>query len=313
MLRYRRLGYVALNVSDLGRARAFYEGELGLQPSGAGDGGELFFRCGFKHHDIVLQRGAEPGLKRIGFELEDEAALDAAARHLAAQELEPIELDAAECRALHQGRTVRIVEPFTGATFEFYGAMREFSDPFVPRLAKIQRIGHVVLKLPDLAEAVAFYTGVLGFRISDAIDGQAVFMRCHPSPYHHGVALIKGAAPQLHHVNFMVSEIDDVGRAIARFGKSGTPIVYGPGRHPPSNSVFLYFLEPDGLTLEYSFGMEEFPERDARTPRLFEPIRDSYDYWASFRDPQRYAAVGAIERLGAKPARPRVPAEAGAR
>ena len=129
-------------------------------------------------------------------------------------------------------------------------------------------------------------------------------MRCHPSPYHHGVALIKAAAPQLHHVNFMVSEVDDIGRAIARFAKNGVRVVYGPGRHPPSGSVFLYFLEPDGLTLEYSFGMEEFPELEARRPRLFEPIRDSYDYWASFRDLERYAAVGAIERA----ARPRAEA-----
>jgi 2,3-dihydroxy-p-cumate/2,3-dihydroxybenzoate 3,4-dioxygenase len=47
-----------------------------------------------------------------------------------------------------------------------------------------------------------------------------------------------------------------------RMKKKQVPIVFGPGRHPPSGSVFLYFLEPDGMTLEYSFGMEEFPERE---------------------------------------------------
>jgi 2,3-dihydroxy-p-cumate/2,3-dihydroxybenzoate 3,4-dioxygenase len=190
-----------------------------------------------------------------------------------------------------------VVEPFTGATLEFYGTMRQFSEQFAPRLAKIQRLGHIVMRVPDLAGASAFYTRVLGFRISDMIDGQACFMRCHPSPYHHGIALIQAARAQLHHVNFMVTEIDDIGRAIARFGKSGVRVVYGPGRHPPSDSVFLYFLEPDGLTLEYSFGMEEFPADHARKPRLFEPVRDSYDYWASFRDTEHYAAVGTIEPL----------------
>jgi 2,3-dihydroxy-p-cumate/2,3-dihydroxybenzoate 3,4-dioxygenase len=296
MPRYERLGYVALNVSDLGRARAFYEGQLGLQPSGEGEDGALYFRCGADHHAIALYRG-EPGLKRIGLALGDDAEVERAARGFAAEGLEVVEVDAAECAALHLSRAVRLVEPFTGATYEFYGTMREFSDPFVPRLAKIQRLGHVVLRVPDLDGAVAFHTRVLGFRVSDRIDGQACFMRCHPSPYHHGVALIKGTAAQLHHVNFMVTEIDDIGRAIARFGKSGVPIVYGPGRHPPSGSVFLYFLEPDGLTLEYSFGMEEFPEADARRPRLFEPVRESYDFWSSFRDTERYAAKGAIERL----------------
>ena len=62
MPRYRRLGYVALNVSDLDRARAFYEHQLGLQASGEGPDGAAFFRCGFAHHDIALYRGAAPGL-----------------------------------------------------------------------------------------------------------------------------------------------------------------------------------------------------------------------------------------------------------
>ena len=56
----------------------------------------------------------------------------------------------------------------------------------------------------------------------------------------------------------MVSEIDDIGTAINRFKHHDVPIVFGPGRHIASNSVFLYFLDPDGLTLEYSYGMEEF-------------------------------------------------------
>lgn len=297
MPRYDKLGYVALNVTDLARASAFYDGMLGLQPSGEGERGELFLRCGFGHHDVVLYRAAAPGLKRIGLKLAGEADLDDVTREFTAAGLEVVAVDAAECAALHQGRTVRIVEPYTGATFEFYARMREYSDPFVPRLAKIKRIGHVVLRVPEFDAACDFYTRVLGFRVSDMIDGQACFMRCHPSPYHHGIALIKGAAAKLHHVNFMVSEIDDIGRAIARFGKGGATIVYGPGRHPPSSSVFLYFLDPDGLTLEYSYGMEEFPETAARPPRLFEPIPASYDNWSSFRDAERYAAVGAIERL----------------
>jgi 2,3-dihydroxy-p-cumate/2,3-dihydroxybenzoate 3,4-dioxygenase len=297
MPRYRKLGYVALNVSDVARARKFFADEVGLQPSGDGPGGEAFFRCGAGHHDVVLYQGAAPGLKRIGFEVESDEALDAAARQLGDAGLDVTEVGAAECAALHQGRSFRITEPFTGATFEYYATMREFSDGFAPRFAKIQRIGHVVLKVAEYDEARAFYTRALGFRVSDVIDGAVTFTRCHPNPYHHGVALIKSAAPQLHHVNFMVSEIDDIGRAIARFGRDGVRVVYGPGRHPPSGSVFLYFLEPDGLTLEFSYGMEEFPEDGARRPRVFEPIRESYDYWTSFRDLERYAAVGAIERL----------------
>src|SRR6185312_6298497 len=100
MPRHRRLGYVALNVSDLPRARAFYETQVGLQPSGQGPGGEAFFRCGVAHHDVALYEGTEPGLKRIGLELESAEAVDEAARHFAAEGLEVAEIAAAECAAL---------------------------------------------------------------------------------------------------------------------------------------------------------------------------------------------------------------------
>ena len=96
-------------------------------------------------------------------------------------------------------------------------------------------------------------------------------------------------------------QLIDIGRGISRFNKAQVPIVNGPGRHPPSGSMFLYYLDPDGITVEYSFGMEEFPAEGARKPRVMEPIKASIDYWDSFLDPRK-ATVGAIERMDAAPA-----------
>ncbi len=93
----------------------------------------------------------------------------------------------------------------------------------------------------------------------------------------------------------MVSEIDDIGKAVNRLNRNQVPIVHGPGRHPPSGSIFLYFLDPDGLTVEYSFGMETFPAENPRKPRLMEPIQPSFDYWDCPIDPRK-SAIGAIER-----------------
>ena len=77
----------------------------------------------------------------------------------------------------------------------------------------------------------------------------------------------------------MVTDMDDIGRAFNRMPENDIPIVFGPGRHPPSGSIFYYFLDPDGMTVEYSFGMEEFPEHNPRKPRSLEPRPDSGDYW----------------------------------
>ena len=56
----------------------------------------------------------------------------------------------------------------------------------------------------------------------------------------------------------------------------------------------IYFLDPDGLTLEYSYGMEEFPEQGARKPETYEPTPESLDTWGSPLD-SNWGATGEIE------------------
>ena len=298
MIRYKKLGYVALNVTDLNRSCAFYRDTLGLQPVEGDQHGAaepLFFRCDWDHHNIMLFQSAKPGLKRIGFEMESAAELERLFTLLKTKNLDVREVPPEECARFHQGHSIRLSEPCTGATFEFYEHMREFGgQPYVPTVAKIQRLGHVVLRTPEYESAITFFTEVLNFQISDAIEDAVTFTRCFPNPFHHSLGIGKGKTRGLHHVNFMVTEVDDIGRAIWRFNTEAVPIVNGPGRHPPSGSLFLYFLDPDGLTLEYSFGMEEFPETGARKPRMLEPIRASFDYWGAPVDPRK-AAVGEIE------------------
>ena len=181
-----------------------------------------------------------------------------------------------------------------GATLEFYllpSATRP--QPFLPTLAKIQRLGHVVWATPHYDEANAFFRDVLSFVESDRLGEGITFYRAFPNPYHHGIGVGRSARNHFHHLNFMVTEIDDIGRALARFRAKDVAVVFGPGRHPASTSVFLYFLDPDGMTLEYSFGMEEFPEVDPRAPRRLEPTPLNFNSWGSYRDP-RMSTTGEI-------------------
>jgi 2,3-dihydroxy-p-cumate/2,3-dihydroxybenzoate 3,4-dioxygenase len=299
-IRYHELSYVALNVSDLERSRAFYETILGLQYSGTGTDGGVFFRCSRNHHSIALYRSPHPGLRQIGWELENEDTLAAAFAALQSRNVPVRWLGAAESDALHLDRAFCMLDPTTGVRHDYFSAIGKFAiEPFRPTVANILRIGHVVLKTDRYDEAVKFATETMNFRVSDLVRGKVTFMRGFPLPYHHGIGIINGTKPMLHHVNFMVDTIDDVGRAIARMKANDIPVVYGPGRHPPSDSIFLYFLDPDGLTVEYSFGMEMFPEHDARKPRMFEPVA-ALDYWASQQDP-RFGAVGAIDPAGMAP------------
>lgn len=298
MIRYRKLGRVELGVTDLGRARRFYEDVVGCEAVAMAADGDVLLRCDHDHHSLLLHPSATAGLRVAGFELEDAAQFAPLLARLAQAGLAPHETPAALCGGRGQQRAVRVFEPLVGAVIEFYVPQPDAARPFRPSVARIQRLGHVVFNTPDAAQAVAFWRDVLNFRVSDAVGDMITFMRCWPSPWHHGIGIAQAARKSLHHVNFMVTEIDDIGRALARLRQAGSPVVFGPGRHPASDSVFLYYLDPDGLTMEYSFGMEAFSERFPREARQLPLAPEWLDHWGSQRDPRCFTGAGANAPLG---------------
>jgi Glyoxalase/Bleomycin resistance protein/Dioxygenase superfamily len=68
-------------------------------------------------------------------------------------------------------------------------------------------------------------------------------------PVHHKLAVFQADEPGLCHMNFQVAEIDDIFRNWHFLVDRGVTIEMGPGRHPQSTAVFLYFLGPRGLHL----------------------------------------------------------------
>ncbi len=296
--RYRRLGYVALNVTDLERSSAFYTAIVGLAPAGAAASGEQLFRCTARHHDVILQQSERAGLRRVAWEMEAEHDLALIEAHLKSLGLVVRAVPAVECVGLGIARAIRTTEPHTGACFEYFYGMSTAVTPFVPTVAKIARLGHVVLATNEYSACETFFCEKLNYRISDRVEGAVTFMRCFPNPLHHSLGLSNARDNHLHHVNFMVTDIDDIGQALYRLQKNHVPIVFGPGRHPPSDSIFLYYLDPDQLTLEFSFGMEEFPELAPREPRLLPMNLQSIDYWGAVPTAD-FAARGSLEAVSA--------------
>ena len=291
--RYRKLGYAALIVTDFARSVPFYRDLLGLElVEQTADA--AFLRCSRDHQNLVLHRGAEPGLKRVGWELETQADVDKAFEHFQASGLEPHRVAKDEARALRQGPGFRVRVPGCGLEFEYYGSTTVMARPWTPTVARIARLGHVVIGTSDFTGTRQALLRSFGFVESDFVEDRFSFLRCFPNPFHHAFAVGTSNANHLHHVNFMVSDIDDVGRAWHRMTKAGVKIAFGIGRHPPSGSVFLYFFDPDGLTVEYSYGMEEFPEVGAREPRMLEPVPESLDTWGAVPDPE-FGKRGVIE------------------
>jgi 2,3-dihydroxy-p-cumate/2,3-dihydroxybenzoate 3,4-dioxygenase len=255
-MRYRCLAAVTLNVSDAARSRSFYD-EL----PGNGSG-------------ILLERAETPGLKRMTFEVEDTGTLEELATafdHLG------IRWTAIGARAM------RFVEPHIGVAVDLSADRGPAGS-----------LGHIVLRSGSYRDSVTFWRDVMGFRVSDEIDGRITFLRCFPNPVHHSLAIVNSDRSGLHHLNLHAKSPGDVDRMACELPKRGVPVMCGPARHTPTGNRFLFFLDPDGLTTEISAGTEYFDEHAPRAARLLPDRPESFDDGTSPRDP-RIFSVGSIE------------------
>lgn len=298
MIRYKKLGYVALNVTDVERTAEFYRDQVGLDLVSATAAEPALLSCNRDNHNVALYRSREPGFKRVAFEMEDSAQLERAVERLNQAGCRPVEVPKSECATLRLGRAFRFRDA-DGIQIELYSG--EFFRPaaFTPHPIKLLRLSHVVLRVPKLEESVKFYTDVMNFQISDyrykpTGEMTFAFMRCFPNPFHHSFGLSQAQDLKFFHAAFSVTDIDDMGLGRNRLLAHDVPVVFGPGRHLASGSIFMYFLDPDGLTLEYTLGMEEFAEQAPRAARILDNSRKTTDLWEGKHDP-RIGAVGHVE------------------
>lgn len=115
---------------------------------------------------------------------------------------------------------------------------------------------HAVLNVHDMDNMLAFYTGVLGFTISDRGEiapnaPEIVFMSNSPDE-HHQLALVQmregeTSGNPLNHLAFRVENFDDV-KALQRQLSARQEIKTLPLSH--GNTLSIYFSDPEGNGLE---------------------------------------------------------------
>lgn len=288
--RYRRLGYLALTVTDIEASTRFLTEVFGLDLADEGEDGARYFRVGPGRHDLMLTQADHASCVRTAWELQSPADLEAAFAHFDALGLRPAWVDPAECRRLAIARAFRFTDKVIGATWEYFIEMVNFCSPLRNRLTSFQGGKHFGIYVPDNAAMTRFVCDEAGFLMSDYIgEKQISLVRAWPNPNHHSIGMVDAPnkPARLHHIAFMVDEIDDIGRLFNRCRNSGIDIHFGIGRHPTSGSIHLYIYGPDNFVWEYTLGMEQFPETGARAPRAMSARPEHYDLWGAMPDDSR--------------------------
>jgi catechol 2,3-dioxygenase len=131
------------------------------------------------------------------------------------------------------------------------------------------RIGHVHLKVSDLARAVAFYRDAFGFEVMAEYGDSAAFLSA--GGYHHHLGLntweSRGGPPPapgttgLYHFAILYPTRKELARALQRLIDHGVPID-GASDHGVSEAIYLHDPDGNGIEIYRDRPREEWPRDD---------------------------------------------------
>ena len=133
-------------------------------------------------------------------------------------------------------------------------------------MLKPTKLGHIVLRVRDLERSKAFYTQVLGLRLTGEIEGRMAFFAAGEDSHDLAVMAIGEEAPPpdpgrvgLYHFAYQVASADELKQWYHHFREHGVTIV-GSADHGVSQGI--YFLDPDGNEIEVTYEVppEQWPQ-----------------------------------------------------
>ena len=281
MIELKALRYVRLGTRDLATAGEYARNVLGLEFVRR-EGASMYFRGDDRDHTLVYVEG-DPADHATGWEAADSAALDAAAANLESIKVHVDRGTRAECEQRYVNDFIAFKDP-SGNRHELVAGPLPGKTGFAAsRDCGVWSFSHIGLRSTDPARDEGFWTRVMGARVSDRI-GAAPLLRI--DEVHHRIALFPSQHAGVQHVNHQVHGVDDVMRSYYFLRERGVKIVFGPGRHPTSGAVFLYFEGPDGMVYEYSTGVRliKRDEEPRYQPRQFPFAPESFCMWGSRPD-----------------------------
>jgi catechol 2,3-dioxygenase-like lactoylglutathione lyase family enzyme len=280
--------HVALRVFDLDEATERWTRQFGLTLRERRDD-RAYLRCAFEDYSLeLIASGGRPGFDHAGWQL----APGVTAADLG---LEPELRDP-------DGYGVELV-PWRESEDRFPDVARLTTE--LPTLHP-RRLGHINVVTADLARVSAFYVEELGFRVTDRLGDEGLWL--HLNADHHVHAMLEKEEAHFHHLALELRDIGEMRVMLDHLAKHGRWVIWGPGRHGVAASLFAYIRVPEeDLIVELYADMEQLAP-DHR-PRDWEDTPHSSNVWGTlpprtyFRFDQEAIEIerGQLQALGRAP------------
>ena len=249
MIKVKRLRHVSFASPNVEAQLDYYQSIIGLAVIGRDDR-RIILGTESDELTLVLEHGAASRLTAIAYEVAPGLDLSDLQKSLASLN---IKSEVRSDTAPGIPKTLVFNDP-DGLQIELFSRW-DFCKPVEPiRGLAVAKLGHVALYTPDPERAAKFFGDLLGFRVSDRIEENFVFMRCGPE--HHAMNFARGAEARIHHLAFELRDASHMHQACDLLGRNKFQILWGPVRHGPGHNVAVYHHNPDRYLIELYYSMD---------------------------------------------------------
>lgn len=275
-----RSGFMQLRVLEMDKALDHYVRVLGLSEVGRTEDGRVMLKAydEFDHHSLTLRQAENAGMDYMGFKVD---SVETLADFEEKTKAFGLNCWSVEAHSDQPGFGRRVADDLsTGHRIDLYAEVElseegpGISNPEIwrkqPHGMGVLNFDHALLYGPNAAEAVRYFTEVLGMgivEIAKAPGGEAnlaVWLSANNKA--HDLAIHEYDKPgKLHHVAFKLESWDDIGRAADLIAINEVALDAGPMRHGVTRGQTIYFFDPSGNRNEvYAGGYAYFPDMPVR-------------------------------------------------
>jgi catechol 2,3-dioxygenase-like lactoylglutathione lyase family enzyme len=273
-MRLHRLDHVCLRVADLEEAAARWCLQFGLLERSR-QGGRALLACNDEPYCLELVRGEPAGHDHSAFELHRDCSLDDARAHLEGKGVAWQEREGSLFVDDHDGRAVQLM-PYREPASDNERRPQHARVSDTVHLGGPRRLGHVNCLTGRIHDGFAFYTDVLGMRLSDWLDEAGVWF--HVNSDHHVMALVDMGYAHFHHFAFETVDVGKMRDMLDHLARHGRWLGWGPARHGIAGNIASYVrIVEEECFVELYCDMEQL--QDDHVPRVYPDDRYSSNTW----------------------------------